>query len=310
MNPFQLISKYILGKPNRDEYEALESWKNESEANLEALKQTIRINEVSNDLREYQQVDKKAAWQKVDERIGAETPIVGFKHWGKIAAVAVLILASIFVIQSGDDVITPEAKVYTATGEQIKLDDGSIIDLDQKSVLTASQSRTVKLSGRAYFDIAPDKTKPFTIETNHGIVTVLGTEFNITTDSLFSQIYVTEGRVKHTYNGEEYILTVGDMLTIIGDKVELTKDQTSQVTAWKSKELNFINENLHNVMKGIGSFYNVQVEFPTKMNDDDCKINTKYTSETLDQVLQELAVIVRLKYEIINGKVIVKSFKC
>jgi len=310
MNPFQLISKYILGKPNRDEYEALESWKNESEANLDALKQTIRINEASNELRDYQQVDKKAAWQKVDQRISTETHIVGFKHWGKIAAVAVLILASFFVIQSGDDVINPEAKVYTATGEQIKLDDGSIIDLDQKSVLTASQSRTVKLSGRAYFDIAPDKTKPFTVEINHGMVTVLGTEFNITTDSLLSQIYVTEGRVKHTYNGEEYILTVGDMLTIIGDKVELTKDQTSQVTAWKSKELNFVNENLHNVMKGIGSFYNIQVEFPAKMNDDDCKINTKYTSETLDQVLQELAVIVRLKYEIINGKVIVKSFKC
>ena len=153
MNPFQLISKYILGKPNRDEYEALESWKNESEANLEALRQTIRINEVSNDLREYQQVDKKAAWQKVDQRIGAETPIIGFKHWGKIAVVAVLILASIFVIQSGDDVITPEAKVYTATGEQIKLEDGSIIDLDQKSILTASQSRTVKLSAAPYLQI-------------------------------------------------------------------------------------------------------------------------------------------------------------
>lgn len=310
MNPFQLISKYILGKPNRDEYEALESWKNESEANLEALKQTIRINEASNDLKDYQKVDKKAAWQKVERQIGTQTQIVGFRHWGKIAAVAVLVLASFFVLQFGNDAITPQARVYTATGDQIKLDDGSIIDLDQKSVLTETQSRTVKLSGRAYFDIAPDKSKPFTVETNHGVVTVLGTEFNIITDSLFSQIYVTEGRVKHSYKGEEYMLTVGDMLTIIGDKVELSKDLTSQVAAWKSKELNFVNENLHNVMKGIGSFYNVQIEFPAKMNADDCKINTKYSSETLDQVLKELAVIVRLKYEVINGKVIIKSFKC
>lgn len=310
MNPFQLISKYILGKPNRDEYEALESWKNESEANLEALRQTIKINEVSNDLREYKQVDKKAAWRNVEQRIGTETPIIGFRHWGKLAAVAVLLIASIFVIQSGNQETTSDVRVYTATGEQIKLNDGSIIDLDQKSVLTESQSRTVKLSGRAYFDIAPDKNKPFTVETNHGVVTVLGTEFNITTDSIFSQIYVTEGRVKHFYNGEEYVLTVGDMLTIIGDKVELSKDLNAQVAAWKSKELNFVNENLHNVMKGIGSFYNVQIEFSDKTNADDCKINTKYTSESLDQVLKELAVIVRLKYEVTNGKVIIKSFKC
>jgi len=310
MNPFQLISKYILGKPNRDEYEALESWKNESEANLQALKQTMRINEVSNDMRDYQQVDTKAAWHNVEQRIGTETHIIGFRHWGKIAAVAVLVIASIFVIQYGNLKTTSDAHVYTATGEQIKLNDGSIIDLDQKSVLTESQSRTVKLSGRAYFDIATDKSKPFTVETNHGVVTVLGTEFNITTDSLFSQIYVTEGRVKHNYNGEEYILTVGDMLTIIGDKVELSKDLNAQVAAWKSKELNFVNENLHNVMKSIGSFYNVQIEFPDKMNADECKINTKYSTETLDEVLKELAVIVRLKYEIINGKVIIKSFKC
>ncbi len=310
MNPFQLISKYILGKPNREEYEALESWKNESASNLDALKGTIRINEVSNDLKNYQHVDTKAAWNKVANNIKVENKVVSFKHWGKVAAMLLLVLASIFVIQSGNSGAASKARVYTSSSEQIRLDDGSVIVLDQKSILTETKSRTIELAGRAYFDIAPDKNKPFTVKTNHGTLTVLGTEFNITTDSVFSQIYVTEGKVKHNYNGKDYILAVGDMLTIIGDKVEITKDSTSQVTAWKSKELNFINENLHNVMRGIGSFYNVEIEFDSEVKDDDCKINTKYSGETLDQVLKELSVIVRLKYENINGKIIIKSFKC
>jgi len=310
MNPFQLISKHILGKPNREEYEALESWKNESASNLNALKETIRINEVSNDLKNYQHVDTKVAWNKVANNIKEENKVVSFKHWGKVAAMLLLVLASIFVIQSGNSGVASEARVYTSSSEQIRLDDGSVIVLDQKSILTETKSRTIELAGRAYFDIAPDKNKPFTVKTNHGTLTVLGTEFNITTDSVFSQIYVTEGKVKHNYNGKDYILAVGDMLTIIGDKVEITKDSTSQVTAWKSKELNFINENLHNVMRSIGSFYNVEIEFDSKVKVDDCKINTKYSGETLDQVLKELSVIVRLKYENINGKIVIKSFKC
>ncbi len=310
MNPFQLITKYILGKPNREEYEALESWKNESASNLNMLKETIRINEVSDGLKDYQHIDTKVAWNKVENKIGGETKVVGFPHWGKVAAVALLVLGSIFVIQPVNNDSATNARIYTSTGEMIKLEDGSVIDLDQNSTLTETKIRSVKLAGRAYFDIAPDKNRPFTVETNHGMLTVLGTEFNITTDSVFSQIYVTEGKVKHTYNGQEYILTVGDMLTIIGDNVEITNDQNSQVTAWKSKELNFVNENLHNVMKSIGSFYKVDIVFDVKAKEDDCKINTKYSGETLEQVLKELAVIVGLKYENTNGKIIIKSYKC
>lgn len=310
MNPFQLISKYILGKPNRDEFEALETWKNESTSNLNVLKETIRINEVSNDLKNYQYVDTKAAWNKIENNIESDNKVFNYKLWGKVAAIALVLVASIFVIKSGDNDITKKDRIYTSTGEQIRLGDGSVIDLDQKSILTETNFRTTKLSGRAYFDIAPDKNKPFTVETNHGILTVVGTEFNVVTDSLSSQIYVTEGKVKHSYKGKEYILTVDDMLIITGDKVDVTNNKTSQVTAWKFKELSFVNENLHNVMKSIGSFYNVDIEFDIKKDQDDCKINTKYSGETLDQVLKELSVIVRLKYEYINGKIIIKSFKC
>ena len=63
-------------------------------------------------------------------------------------------------------------------------------------------------------------------------------------------------------------------------------------------------------MKSIGSFYKVDIVFDVKAKEDDCKINTKYSGETLEQVLKELAVIVGLKYENTNGKIIIKSYKC
>ncbi|MBK7633160.1 MAG: FecR domain-containing protein [Saprospiraceae bacterium] len=99
---------------------------------------------------------------------------------------------------------------YVASDKQdIHLSDGSLIKLDKNSTLKEKAFRNIYLDGRAYFDIATDKSHPFSIQLQHGKITVLGTAFNINTSAKFSQIYVTEGRVKYEYKDTEYILTAG-----------------------------------------------------------------------------------------------------
>lgn len=68
---------------------------------------------------------------------------------------------------------------------QILLDDGSIVELSPKSSVlfntpfVKDNKRTIYLTGEAYFKVAKDKTKPFTVFSGDIATTALGTSFTI-----------------------------------------------------------------------------------------------------------------------------------
>ncbi|RBO95697.1 FecR family protein [Pseudochrobactrum asaccharolyticum] len=71
----------------------------------------------------------------------------------------------------------------TATGEMrsITLADGSQVDLDADTAIIVdynAQTRLIKLlRGRAFFDVAKDTSRPFTVQAAGGSITALGTRF-------------------------------------------------------------------------------------------------------------------------------------
>jgi len=311
MNINKLISKFILNKDEQEERDALELWKEESANNLNALRQSLDINKASEELTDYQKVDKKAAWQKVERRIEKKVPVIGFSVYKRIAAIFLLALGSIFVYNYFTVKTTFDAKTYTYTEiRDINLNDGSSITLDKNSKLIEKESRNVTLDGRAYFKIAPDKTNPFTIELMHGKVTVLGTEFNINTSTVKSEIYLTEGKVKYEYNGKSYLMSGGDMIYIMNDKVHLVAQPKISPAKWMIKPLKFENQSLHDVMITLAAYYNMEVVFDENDKSDKCKINTSFTNENLDQTLREISLLSGMKYEITKNKIIIKTYKC
>jgi ferric-dicitrate binding protein FerR (iron transport regulator) len=307
----KIISRFVLGNPNKEEKQALESWKSESKENLEGLKESMKIHEVSDSLLEYQLVDTQKAWTKVEQRLKIKTSIFNLPILMKVAAIFILLIASLYLFLPSDNQSTFIQTVHqTDTHKQINLIDGSVIELDAQSELTELGTRKVSIIGRAYFDISPDKNHPFKVVTNHGELEVLGTEFNIISSPTKSQIFVTEGRVAHLYLGKEYILNVGDMLELKENNIQLISNPVSQISAWKSKSLKFENERLKNVLESIANYFKIEIEFKNVINNDKCKINTTFNEETLEQVLKELELIAGIKYEFINNKIIIKSFKC
>jgi len=311
MNINKIISKFILNKDEQEERDVLELWKEESTNNLNALRQSIDISKVSEELTDYQEVDTKAAWQKVEGRIGKKVPVIGFSVYKRIAAVFLLALGSIFVYNYFTTKTTFDAKTYTYPEiKDINLNDGSSIILDKNSKLVEKDSRNVTLDGRAYFKIAPDKNNPFTIELMHGKVTVLGTEFNINTSTEKSEIYLTEGKVKYEYNGKSYLMSVGDMIYILNDKVHMVSQPKISPAKWMIKPLKFENQSLHDVMITLAAYYNMEVVFDEIDKSDKCKINTSFTNENLDQTLREISLLAGMKYEITKNKIIIKTYKC
>ena len=82
--------------------------------------------------------------------------------------------------------------------EQVELPDGSIVKLNKNSSITFDsfdQERTVSLSGEAFFDVI-ESEKPFTVTTEIGSVSVLGTEFNVKSKGDEFDVEVQSGEVE------------------------------------------------------------------------------------------------------------------
>lgn len=93
------------------------------------------------------------------------------------------------------------ARYQTAVGEQetIALPDGSEIILNTASLIDVEYSRGVRKvylkEGEAFFEVASDPDRPFSVDTEKGTVTAIGTAFNVHVRDSKIDIVVTEGRV-------------------------------------------------------------------------------------------------------------------
>lgn len=95
-----------------------------------------------------------------------------------------------------------QADHITGTAEErlVALEDGSTVRLAPGSAISVSYSqgeRSLKLlSGEAYFEVTPDRARPFQVSANATRVTVLGTGFNVRLGAEGEDIAVRHGRVR------------------------------------------------------------------------------------------------------------------
>ncbi|HHS95448.1 MAG TPA: hypothetical protein ENJ45_02580, partial [Phaeodactylibacter sp.] len=126
-----------------------------------------------------------------------------FKAWQVAASVALLLLAGFLVKQYlGESPQWQEQFASTKQDKAILLADGTKVWLNAGTTFRYPKSfdgntRSVQLSGEAFFQVAKDATKPFIIKSTSGTVQVLGTSFNVRDfdkEELMS-VDVVEGKV-------------------------------------------------------------------------------------------------------------------
>lgn len=153
---------------------------------------------------------------------------------------------------------------------QVKLPDGSRAWLNAASelrfpaVFTGSR-REVELSGEAYFEIAHNRNKPFRVKVNGLTVEVLGTHFNVKAydDEQIVQTTLIEGSVKVTTPSAEEVLLPGRQASMdkVGSRLQIRAVNTEDVLAWKNGLFRFSDESIEAVMKKIGRWYDIQVDY-------------------------------------------------
>jgi ferric-dicitrate binding protein FerR (iron transport regulator) len=186
----------------------------------------------------------------------------------------------------------------TGIGQQetLVLLDGSEVQLNAKSTLSYDASnwedaRTLSLNGEAYFKVTKGQT--FTVNTNNGSVTVLGTQFNVISHDNYFEVTCYEGKVRVTSNSKEHILTPGKSVRLVNGNLETMTLEDDSPT-WIHGESTFKSVPLKHVIEALEAQYNVNID--ASNIDKETIFTGTFTHDSLKLALRTTFDPLKIKY--------------
>ncbi|GEQ85671.1 sensor [Patiriisocius marinistellae] len=225
----------------------------------------------------------------------------------KVAAIFVMLVMSyIFVANIPSTTTAPMANT-----EQLLLPDDSRITLNKDATVTYKKygwafDRNVTLEGEAFFEVA--KGKKFTVTTEQGIVTVLGTKFNVSTKNNKFKVSCYEGLVSVSHNNRIFEVTPGNSYTFDNESNVNHIVYTSHPT-WIFNESSFTNIDLYSVILALENQFGIAIK--TENINVDLRYTGTFTHTNLEDALRTVTVPLNLSYrkDSKNGVTIYNSKK-
>lgn len=177
------------------------------------------------------------------------------------------------------DVVEPEWHTVHVPrqGEfALVLVDGSRVRLNANTTLRYSvpftgASREVWVEGEAFFDVSPDKKKPFIVHFDDNKVTVLGTQFNISCyKQLPSRTTLLSGSVRLSNSLDSVELLPGQegIISIAEENITVREADINVATAWLNDCFYFKELPLSDIMRTLEEWYDVRVLFDRKSTEN------------------------------------------
>lgn len=313
---YNLIARHLAGETSWSEELQIKHWR-QSNADAESTYQQLK--ELwQNNYAMMPAPNKDKVRQMIEEATQpAERRI--YSYLSIAASVILLIGVAFFFWAQTSEPSTVWQNKTTVAGQKstLTLSDGSTIYLNAQSSLKypekfAGDTRSVKLSGEAFFAVKPGK-KPFVVQTDSISVTVLGTSFNISAyrQQPAVQVAVATGKVKVSSNVEDLLLIPNDMATYSKSTRLLSKSPVDieKKIAWKDGWLIFDDTPLSEVAKTLTQWYGMEVKLASG-NLNQCLFTGKFKNETLRNVLDNICFTSKLKYTVTENQFIIEGKGC
>jgi len=236
---------------------------------------------------------------------------------------------SVAKINPANSVVQHETNT-TGKMQIFALPDGSNVRLSVNSAITYSEpadghERNVVLKGEADFAVAKDKTKPFTVFSGDISTRAVGTRFTVTAfeNEKFIQVKLDEGKV--LVKSEKIINNklTGDFYLLPGQKLIYDKNlQTAKIRSFGRSEKNlagdndaddkaitdnplltqynkkswfmFNNQSLAEIFHSLELMYDVRIVYAKKDVEQRYFIGTFSKSDSVESILQQIAVLNKL----------------
>ena len=316
-----LFDKYVRGTITAEEFNDFWQLVKEGQASgTLSAKLTLLWQEWADNTAPGTGPDKSKVFSKIMEK-GKEREIdfeklraVPGGQWRRMVAIAaavVVITAGLYLLKQRQMQPAPATMQYAAQTKapaytrQIVLPDGSTVVLHAGSTLDypssfPEDSREVSLKGEAYFDVRHDNKKPFIIHTGTVRTIVLGTAFNISSDSNRVTVSVTGGKVR-VETGKKVLAELAPNQQVVYNVPRDTAERKivnaeQLVTNWTKRDMIFDGDTFGGIAGVIAQRYGVTITFKNPALAK-CQIVASFSgTETLEHVLQTLCTIQNASY--------------
>jgi len=305
-----------------------EIFSSESEGE-QLLKMTKQV-DLYFDLKKY---PVEQAWGKVESRIHnrissgntiirklISNPIYRFAAAILITAVLLVSGYEVFYNPSASEVmleLTSANKVLNT----FTLPDGTLVTLNSDTKVFypkkfGRKTREISIEGEAFFEVKPNKNKPFIIHAGKAQIKVVGTSFSVSAypETKLVEVIVQTGKVQvmnkmtETLQTEELILTPGDKGTLVYESKTLhkTTNQDPNFLAWKTHNLIFKATSLREVIENLEKVYKVNISLADpKLNE--LLLTAQFNNYPLDFILKVIETTFKIEAQEIDGQYFLKA---
>lgn len=241
--------------------------------------------------------------------------------WAARAAAIVLLLlvtgVSVYYYAISQSVM-PDMIVSVEKGQKanVVLPDGSQVWVNSDSKLAYGsrfnrKERVLSLEGEAYFEVTPDKDRPFIVETSEMAVRALGTSFNVKSyaDEKSASTVLRTGRVEVKTDSECLVLHPNERIVFDKQTGHIEKsrvDNAVDYINWKYNELAFHGETFENIVHTLQRYYNTRIVFESESLKK-YRFSGTPGNTSLESILQILSLTSPLSYEVRDSVIVLRE---
>lgn len=191
----------------------------------------------------------------------------------------------------------------------VVLADGTRISLGSKTIFYyesdyGQSERKIFLEGEAYFEVAPDKKKPFIVRVNGQDIEALGTKFNVMAypaDSIFTTTLL-EGSIRISVDkvAQSVILKPDQQFILNRNRLttEVYQVDASQFTAWTTGYYYFPQQRLESILHRLSHVYGVVFTVHSEKLNNKVFTGTFYRGQSIKDIMEIVNLSVPIKYTI------------
>jgi len=275
-------------------------------------------------LREVSNKDVENDWNKIkagylNKRNGILLFSRGMLKYAAIFIAGILLSSLFFILKPDEEISTQIVEVPYGAKSTIQLSDGSEIILNAGSKLEYNtrfnkKDRKVKLVGEAFFKVAKDKTKPFTVVTNNMTIKAYGTVFDVKAypGEKYTEATLIEGSIGINLNNKknhsnEIFLKPNERIVYIKPENSNSKGKLliaknikpDLYTSWVDGNINVRSKTLKELAVQLERKYNVNIYIMDK-DLESKRFTGLLKNETIEQILQVLKLSAHIDYKIEN----------
>lgn len=247
--------------------------------------------------------DKKAVWQKIQAATESSTtiaPVTKLFNFETLrwAAAAVLLIGAIFSFVYIQFYQQPTLLAESGGSIQsVELGDGSTVTLRPYSKLFVVEqeisSERYKLQGEGLFEVSPNADRIFSVETEAGKVSVLGTKFTLSSWGNQLQVYLQEGSVKveALQRDSAVVLNPGESVSIKNKSTipKVKKASADEYLDWLDQQLIFDNKPAKEVAQELEQQFNISINLPDDISDS--QLSGRLAIDSLSTSLDDLELV-------------------